>query len=116
MGSAALLQELGEGGAGLRMLQPEVDRGFEIPQLAPAIVAATVEAVGDDVELMADANCLMKLDTALRWCKAFEPYNLTWLEEPIVHNDPHLLAQLRKQTHIPIAAGQWENFWKAYPY
>jgi L-alanine-DL-glutamate epimerase-like enolase superfamily enzyme len=61
---------------------------------------------------MVDANCLMKLDAAVRWCKRFEPYNLMWFEEPIVHNDPHLLAQLRKQTTIPIAAGQWENFSK----
>jgi L-alanine-DL-glutamate epimerase-like enolase superfamily enzyme len=77
-----------------------------------ARVRAVREAVGDDAELMADANCLMKLDNAVRWCKRFEPYNLMWFEEPIVHNDPHLLAQLRKQTSIPIAAGQWENFFK----
>jgi L-rhamnonate dehydratase len=75
-------------------------------------VKAVREAVGDDAELMVDANCLMKLDAAVRWCKRFEPYNLMWFEEPIVHNDPHLLAQLRKQTSIPIAAGQWENFAK----
>src|SRR5499426_1974212 len=77
-----------------------------------ARIKAVRDAVGDDVELMADANCLMKLDAAVRWCKRFEPYNLMWFEEPIVHNDPHLLAQLRKQTSIPIAAGQWENFYK----
>ncbi len=77
-----------------------------------ARVHAVREAVGDDVELMADANCLMKYDAAVRWCKRFEPYNLMWFEEPIVHNDPRLLAQLRKQTSIPIAAGQWENFFK----
>lgn len=77
-----------------------------------ARVKAVREAVGDDAELMVDANCLMKLDAAVRWCKRFEPYNLMWFEEPIVHNDPHLLAQLRKQTSIPIAAGQWENFAK----
>ena len=71
---------------------------------------AVREAVGDSVELMADANCLMKYDAALRWCKRFEPYNLMWFEEPIVHNDPGLLAELRKHTSIPIAAGQWENF------
>jgi L-rhamnonate dehydratase len=75
-------------------------------------IRAVREAVGDDVELMADANCLMKYDAAVRWCKRFEPYNLMWFEEPIVHNDPHLLAQLRKQTSIPIAAGQWDNFFK----
>ena len=77
-----------------------------------ARVKAVREAVGDDAELMVDANCLMKLDAAVRWCKRFEPYNLMWFEEPIVHNDPHLLANLRKQTSIPIAAGQWENFSK----
>ena len=75
-----------------------------------ARVRAVREAVGDSVELMADANCLMKYDAALRWCKRFEPYDLMWFEEPIVHNDPGLLAELRKQTSIPIAAGQWENF------
>ena len=77
-----------------------------------ARIRAVREAVGDDIELMADANCLMKYDAAVRWCKRFEPYNLMWFEEPIVHNDPRLLAQLRKQTSIPIAAGQWENFFK----
>lgn len=77
-----------------------------------ARLKAVRDAVGDKIELMADANCLMKLDQAVRWCKRFEPYHLTWFEEPIVHNDPHLLAQLRKQTSIPIAAGQWENFSK----
>jgi L-alanine-DL-glutamate epimerase-like enolase superfamily enzyme len=77
-----------------------------------ARVKAVREAVGDEAELMVDANCLMKLDNAVRWCRRFEPYNLMWFEEPIVHNDPHLLAQLRKQTTIPIAAGQWENFAK----
>ena len=77
-----------------------------------ARVRAVREAVGENAELMADANCLMKYDAALRWSKRFEPYNLMWFEEPIVHNDPHLLAELRKQTSIPIAAGQWENFFK----
>jgi L-alanine-DL-glutamate epimerase-like enolase superfamily enzyme len=75
-------------------------------------ISAVRQAVGDDVELMVDANCLMKYDAAVRWCKRFEPYNLMWFEEPIIHNDPHLLAELRKQTSIPIAAGQWDNFFK----
>lgn len=77
-----------------------------------ARVRAVRDAVGDGVELMADANCLMKYGAALRWCKRFEPYNLMWFEEPIVHNDARMLAELRKQTSIPIAAGQWENFFK----
>ena len=71
---------------------------------------AVREAVGERIELMVDANCLMKYDAALRWCKRLEPYDLMWFEEPIVHNDRQLLAELRKQTSIPIAAGQWDNF------
>lgn len=75
-------------------------------------VRAVREAVGENVELMVDANCLMKYDAALRWCKRLEPYNLMWFEEPIVHNDTRLLAELRKHTSIPIGAGQRENFHK----
>jgi len=41
-----------------------------------ARVRAVREAVGEKVELMADANCLMKYDAAVRWCKRLEPYNL----------------------------------------
>jgi L-rhamnonate dehydratase len=43
-----------------------------------ARIRAVREAVGEDIELMADANCLMKLDAAVRWCNRFEPYNLMW--------------------------------------
>jgi L-rhamnonate dehydratase len=77
-----------------------------------ARVNAVREAVGDDVELMVDANCLMKFDAALRWCKRMEPYNLMWFEEPIVFNDARMLAELRKRTSIPLGAGQRDNFSK----
>ena len=82
------------------------------PSEDEARVRAVREAVGDDIELMVDANCLMKFDTALRWCKRLEPYNLMWFEEPIVHNDTRMLAELRKRTNIPIGAGQRDNFSK----
>ena len=77
-----------------------------------ARIKAVREAVGADVELMVDANCLMKFDTALRWCKRLEPYDLMWFEEPILYNDTRSLAELRKNTSIPIGAGQRDNFAK----
>jgi L-rhamnonate dehydratase len=41
-----------------------------------------------------------------------EPYHLAWFEEPVVGNDPELLAELARQTSIPIAAGQeLGNLW-----
>ncbi len=82
----------------------------ENPAEDEARVRGVREAVGENVELMVDANCLMKYDAALRWCKRLEPYNLMWFEEPIVHNDARLLAQLRQQTSISIAAGQRDSF------
>lgn len=77
-----------------------------------ARVRAVREAVGDEVELMVDAACLMKYEAALRWCKRLEPYNLMWFEEPILRNDVAALVALRRHTSIPIAAGQWEDFHK----
>ncbi len=82
----------------------------ENPSEDEARVRAVREAVGDSVELMVDAACLMQYEAALRWCKRLEPYNLLWFEEPILYNDVGQLAQLRQRTSIPIAAGQWESF------
>lgn len=63
------------------------------------------EAVGDGVTLMIDANKNAKLTQALRLAKLAEPCNLAWFEDPLLQSDPRLLAQLRRQTTIPIAAG-----------
>ncbi len=74
-----------------------------------ARVMAVREAVGPDVQLMIDANYLMSFHHALRLCKLCEQYNLSWFEEPVYQNDVRLLANLRRQTTIPIAAGQNEG-------
>lgn len=81
----------------------------EGPEEDAARVRAVREAVGDQVELMIDANYLFPYHHALRLCKLCEPYNIFWFEEPVYQNDALLLAQLRQQTTIPIAAGQNEG-------
>jgi L-rhamnonate dehydratase len=67
------------------------------------------EAIGDDVELMIDANYKMPFHKALDLCKRIEPYRLYYFEEPVYGNDALLLADLRRRTSIPIAAGQNEG-------
>lgn len=67
------------------------------------------EAIGSDVELMIDANCKFSLNDALSLSKMVEPYHIAWFEEPVYGNDVRLLAELRKKTPIPIAAGQNEG-------
>jgi L-alanine-DL-glutamate epimerase-like enolase superfamily enzyme len=81
----------------------------ENPAVDAARVRAVREAVGDDVELMIDANYLFSFNRALELCTLVEPYRITWFEEPVYQNDAALLADLRRHTRLPIAAGQNEG-------
>ncbi len=68
-------------------------------------VRAVREAVGDKVKLMADANNCASYNQAVCLARSVEPYDLTWLEDPIAQADPRLIARLRKEVPVPIAAG-----------
>jgi L-alanine-DL-glutamate epimerase-like enolase superfamily enzyme len=67
------------------------------------------EAVGSGVRLMIDANEGFELLAALELARRVEPLDVAWLEEPVRGNDAGLLAELRRRTSIPIAAGQFEG-------
>src|SRR5690606_22958627 len=56
-------------------------------------LAALREAVGPDVELMADANEGYREHEARRFAHGAIPHNLEWLEEPLHTNDPARLAE-----------------------
>jgi len=81
----------------------------ENPKVDAERVRAVGKAVGNDVELMIDANYLFSYNRALELCKMIEPLGITWFEEPVYQNDALLLADLRRNTCIPIAAGQNEG-------
>ena len=72
-------------------------------------VAAVREAVGPDVQLYIDANCGLDLFHAAKLAKAIEQYDITFFEEPITQNDVRSMAELRRRTSIPLAAGQNEG-------
>jgi L-alanine-DL-glutamate epimerase-like enolase superfamily enzyme len=67
------------------------------------------EAVGDDIDIMIDANYLFSPVEAKMLCRAIEDLNITWFEEPLQQNDARALADLRGTTRIPIACGQMEG-------
>ncbi len=67
------------------------------------------DAIGDDIDLMLDANYMFSPDQARQLCRAVEDCNLTWFEEPLYQNDARALADLRHHTNIPISAGQMEG-------
>ncbi len=71
-----------------------------------ARLAAVREAVGDAFELMVDANQCFNVSEAIRRARAFEPFGLAWLEEPLPAEDLGGHAELAAHTAIPIAVGE----------
>ena len=72
----------------------------------PAIRTAREEA-GPEVALMVDVNCPWTLNEATSIAKELEAINLKWLEEPLWPPENFDgLAELRRTSGIPIAAGE----------
>ena len=72
------------------------------------LVRTVREAVGDGVDVMADAYMGWTLDYARRMLPLLEPFNLRWLEEAVIPDDIHGYAQLKAYGRVPIAGGEHE--------
>jgi L-rhamnonate dehydratase len=72
------------------------------------LVRTVREAVGDGVDVMADAYMGWTLDYAKRMLPLLEPFNLRWLEEPVIPDDVQGYAELKSYGPIPIAGGEHE--------
>ena len=72
------------------------------------LIRTVREAVGYDVDVMADAYMGWTLDYARRMLPLLEPYNLRWLEEPVIPDDTAGYAQLKAYGRVPIAGGEHE--------
>jgi L-rhamnonate dehydratase len=72
-------------------------------------IRAVREAVGPDVQIYIDANCSLDYFHALKLAKQVEPFDISFFEEPVTHNDIPNLQKLRAKTSIPLAAGQNEG-------
>jgi L-alanine-DL-glutamate epimerase-like enolase superfamily enzyme len=69
-------------------------------------LSAVREAVGDTFEIMVDANQCFNVSEAIRRARAFEPFGLAWLEEPLPAEDLGGHVELAAHTAIPIAIGE----------
>ena len=72
------------------------------------LVRTVREAVGDEIDIMADAYMGWTLDYAKRMLPLLEPFHLRWLEEPVIPDDIHGYAELKSYGRIPIAGGEHE--------
>jgi len=86
-------------GAKLKVGKPHVSEDV-------ARLAAVREAVGDTFEIMVDANQCFSVSEAIRRARAFEPFGLAWLEEPLPAEDLGGHVELAAHTAIPIAVGE----------
>jgi L-alanine-DL-glutamate epimerase-like enolase superfamily enzyme len=73
-----------------------------------ARVRAVREALGNEVDLMVDANNAWSAYQAKRFAKLTEPYNPYWFEEPVNPDDLDGSIELRASTSTPIASGENE--------
>jgi L-alanine-DL-glutamate epimerase-like enolase superfamily enzyme len=72
------------------------------------LIRTVREAVGEEIDIMADAYMGWSLDYAKRMMRLIEPYNLRWLEEAIIPDDINGYHELRRFGTTPIAAGEHE--------
>ncbi|MCL4069077.1 mandelate racemase/muconate lactonizing enzyme family protein [Pseudomonas sp. GX19020] len=87
-------------------------RGSKIKIGKPTVAgdAARLEAVraalGDDYEIMTDANQSMTQPEASRRLDLLERLNIAWFEEPLPADDIAGHARLTRQSRVPIAVGE----------
>ncbi len=71
-------------------------------------VKAVREAIGTQVELLADANQSLNAKQAIKLGRELEEFELGWLEEPVGAQDLQGHAEIRKRLDMPIASGETE--------
>lgn len=72
-------------------------------------VIAAREGLGPDVEIMCDAHGTFTVAEAKQFSYLIRDANVTWFEEPVSPDDKIGLAEVRRYTHVPIAAGENES-------
>ncbi len=85
-------------------------------------MGAAHDIVGDEINLMVDANQGWPVDLidetpkwdlefATKFAQAIEQYHVKWLEEPLNRGNFEGLAELRRNTSTPIAGGELNSSW-----
>lgn len=81
--------------------------GFGVERDA-ANVRAVRQTIGDDIDLMVDANHAYDPERAIALGRRLEPFRIAWFEEPVVPEIPEAYRQVRQALSIPIAGGEAE--------
>jgi len=104
----ALVEEaLGYKKAGFSAMKLKV--GYESLAGDIALVKAIRKAIGNDLNLMVDANHAYNAGEALQFIRAIEPHNIYWLEEPVPPEDIDGYIEVKNKSNILISGGECEQ-------
>ncbi|GLY87987.1 D-galactarolactone cycloisomerase [Actinoallomurus iriomotensis] len=88
---------------GFRALKVKIGRGARTDG---AHLRAVRDEVGDDVDILVDANCAYTLDVATEVGRVLRDNGVAWFEEPLAVDDLAGLAELRRRTGLTIVNGE----------
>ncbi len=83
----------------LKVGKPHADEDIER-------LSSVRRAVGPHIKLMVDANQSWTLAEAVKRARAFEPFDIVWLEEPLLATEVDQYARLKDYTSIALAGGE----------
>jgi len=78
------------------------------PQASAERVMAARKALGPDIAILCDAHGTFTVSEARQFCYLVRDCGVDWFEEPVTADDKAGMAEVRRSTHIPIAAGESE--------
>jgi galactonate dehydratase len=70
------------------------------------LVRAVREAVGPDIEIAIDIRARLNIGSARRVAQQLEPFNIAWLEEPILFDNAAAMADFARSVSLPVATGE----------
>lgn len=88
-----------EAGFGFDLRERDLAAGLEI-------VDAIRQAVGLEIDILIELHGLWNHRNAARICRALEPYEPFWVEDPVRPDDVSGLVSLRAETSVTIATGE----------
>jgi galactonate dehydratase len=73
--------------------------------------------VGPDGAVMFDAHCAVPPPLLIQFAAAIEPYDVLWIEEPVVPGNIEVFKKLRQVIKVPLATGERDRtIWEVMPY
>jgi galactonate dehydratase len=86
--------------SGEQVITPQrIERGI-------SLVRAVREAVGPMCEIGIDVRARLNIWSARRVAYKLEPFDVAWIEEPILFDNPDAMAALAREIRIPVSTGE----------